>query len=170
MSLSTFHFRLVKCSTLKRHWSEWHFFVLNHLELLAPVVHMQEIFLDTWQASYGHPIYETAVSLRPLQKVREYRWNILSISVWAHCQHPGLQLHWRLMSHYDSWRVWLTILHDSPSKKLICVGNRETPSRHSIAWLFFFLVSSRSYGLQMFSCPWEKIPHRPQGSILGLCL
>lgn len=42
-----------------------------------------------------------------------------------------LELYRGLMSHYNSITVWLTMLHDSPSKKLINLGNSEAPWRHS---------------------------------------
>lgn len=64
----------------------------------------------------------------------------------ANFQYSWLQLHWELMSHYNSRRVWLTILHDRPSKKLICVGNSEMPLRHSVVGSFsLFLRDSKDY-------------------------
>lgn len=46
-----------------------------------------------------------------------------------------LELYRGPMSHYNSSRVWLTTPHDSPSKKLICVGNSEAPWRQAVRWL-----------------------------------
>lgn len=49
------------------------------------------------------------------------------------------------MSHYNSRRVWLTILHDSPSKKLIYVGNSKMPLRLSVGSFSLFLRDSTNY-------------------------
>lgn len=70
-----------------------------------------------------------------------------SISFVANFQHSWLGLSWGGMARCKPRRVWLTILHDSPSKKLICVGNSEMPSRHSVRWFFFtfFLRDSKDY-------------------------
>lgn len=152
---------------------------------LHPVLPLWNNFRHMTKSSYS-PNYKIVASLSPLWKsetanilkVREVTSVLgvflsLFISFFlsfflffsSSFQLSWLQLYRGLMSHYNSRRVWLTILHDSPSKKLICVGNSEMPSRHSVSWLFlhFFLEIVRI--IVILLSPWEKTSRRHQSSI-----